>query len=387
MKDAAVDKKKVETKKKKDEEELAALEKEEAEKEDLRRAREVPTEGSRGSLHRDLLHSSVASDVRARVLLLRAILLSCSVLDAQPRVRFAWAGVLRSARALQTRVRVAVLAAGITRAAVSLALHSRHVLAVALQGARQHCFHRPRRRRQVHDRWPDSLPHGARPGGPPRALPPVVVSWLACRTSPFRRLPLSPSARRIRHLAPAQTHSQRPARSACCRCRPIPPQGAVDDRLIQKYEREAKEKNRESWYMAYIMDTNEEERAKARRVSSGDLLVSGRTPLVSRGDAALPEGAELRAQLGRLRRPSRRARLGSSSRVPSDRSRFSACTPLANAGQDCRGGQGALRDRQEAVHDPRRPRPQGAAARGLSASLGDAHVVPGRDTLWKQYCS
>lgn len=42
-------------------------------------------------------------------------------------------------------------------------------------------------------------------------------------------------------------------------------QGAVDDRLIQKYEREAKEKNRESWYMAYIMDTNEEERAKARR--------------------------------------------------------------------------------------------------------------------------
>jgi peptide chain release factor subunit 3 len=36
----------------------------------------------------------------------------------------------------------------------------------------------------------------------------------------------------------------------------------VDERTIQKYEREAKEKNRESWYMAYIMDTNEEERAK-----------------------------------------------------------------------------------------------------------------------------
>lgn len=29
-----------------------------------------------------------------------------------------------------------------------------------------------------------------------------------------------------------------------------------------RYEREAKDKNRESWYMAYIMDTNEEERAK-----------------------------------------------------------------------------------------------------------------------------
>lgn len=39
--------------------------------------------------------------------------------------------------------------------------------------------------------------------------------------------------------------------------------GGVDDRTIEKYEREAKDNNRESWYMAYIMDTNEEERAKA----------------------------------------------------------------------------------------------------------------------------
>jgi peptide chain release factor subunit 3 len=36
----------------------------------------------------------------------------------------------------------------------------------------------------------------------------------------------------------------------------------VDKRTIEKYEREAKDKNRESWYMAYIMDTNEEERTK-----------------------------------------------------------------------------------------------------------------------------
>jgi hypothetical protein len=36
----------------------------------------------------------------------------------------------------------------------------------------------------------------------------------------------------------------------------------VDKRTIEKYEREAKDKNRESWYMAYIMDTNEEERVK-----------------------------------------------------------------------------------------------------------------------------
>ena len=43
--------------------------------------------------------------------------------------------------------------------------------------------------------------------------------------------------------------------------------GGVDDRTIEKYEREAKDKNRESWYMAYIMDTNEEERAKVRAPS------------------------------------------------------------------------------------------------------------------------
>ena len=45
--------------------------------------------------------------------------------------------------------------------------------------------------------------------------------------------------------------------------------GMVDDRTIQKYEAEAKEKNRESWYMAYIMDTNEEERAKGKTVEVG----------------------------------------------------------------------------------------------------------------------
>lgn len=43
----------------------------------------------------------------------------------------------------------------------------------------------------------------------------------------------------------------------------------VDERTIQKYEKEAKEKNRESWYMAYIMDTNEEERVKGKTVEVG----------------------------------------------------------------------------------------------------------------------
>ncbi len=45
--------------------------------------------------------------------------------------------------------------------------------------------------------------------------------------------------------------------------------GTVDERVIQRYEREAKEKNRESWYLAYVMDTNEEERAKGKTVEVG----------------------------------------------------------------------------------------------------------------------
>ena len=45
--------------------------------------------------------------------------------------------------------------------------------------------------------------------------------------------------------------------------------GQVDQRTIQKYEKEAKEKNRESWYLAYIMDTNEEERTKGITVEVG----------------------------------------------------------------------------------------------------------------------
>jgi peptide chain release factor subunit 3 len=38
--------------------------------------------------------------------------------------------------------------------------------------------------------------------------------------------------------------------------------GMVDQRLIEKYEKEAIEKNRGSWFLAYIMDTNDEERTK-----------------------------------------------------------------------------------------------------------------------------
>jgi hypothetical protein len=52
--------------------------------------------------------------------------------------------------------------------------------------------------------------------------------------------------------AHAHAHALALARSthadALC-CAVARPQGSVDERLIQKYEREAKEKNRESWYM------------------------------------------------------------------------------------------------------------------------------------------
>lgn len=43
----------------------------------------------------------------------------------------------------------------------------------------------------------------------------------------------------------------------------------VDKRTIEKYEAEAKERNRESWFLAFIMDTNEEERAKGITVEVG----------------------------------------------------------------------------------------------------------------------
>jgi peptide chain release factor subunit 3 len=45
--------------------------------------------------------------------------------------------------------------------------------------------------------------------------------------------------------------------------------GCVDDRAIEKYQKEAKDKNRESWFLAYIMDTSEEEKAKGKTVEVG----------------------------------------------------------------------------------------------------------------------
>ncbi|CAJ0961974.1 unnamed protein product, partial [Mesorhabditis belari] len=45
--------------------------------------------------------------------------------------------------------------------------------------------------------------------------------------------------------------------------------GMVDKRTLEKYERDAKEKGRESWYLSWCMDTNEEERDKGKTVECG----------------------------------------------------------------------------------------------------------------------
>lgn len=45
--------------------------------------------------------------------------------------------------------------------------------------------------------------------------------------------------------------------------------GCVDERAVEKYQKEAKDKNRESWFLAYIMDTNEEEKEKGKTVEVG----------------------------------------------------------------------------------------------------------------------
>ncbi|CAG8505755.1 544_t:CDS:10 [Paraglomus occultum] len=45
--------------------------------------------------------------------------------------------------------------------------------------------------------------------------------------------------------------------------------GMVDQRTMEKYEKEAKEQGRESWYLSWALDTNKEERAKGKTVECG----------------------------------------------------------------------------------------------------------------------
>lgn len=38
--------------------------------------------------------------------------------------------------------------------------------------------------------------------------------------------------------------------------------GMIDKRTLEKYEKDAKEAGRDSWYLSWALDTNAEERAK-----------------------------------------------------------------------------------------------------------------------------
>jgi peptide chain release factor subunit 3 len=47
--------------------------------------------------------------------------------------------------------------------------------------------------------------------------------------------------------------------------------GMVDKRTLEKYEREAREKSRESWYLSWALDTNQEgESYESAVVTSND---------------------------------------------------------------------------------------------------------------------
>jgi peptide chain release factor subunit 3 len=48
--------------------------------------------------------------------------------------------------------------------------------------------------------------------------------------------------------------------------------GVVDKRTIEKYQQEAKETGRDSWWLAYVMDDSKEEKAKGKTVEVGRAL-------------------------------------------------------------------------------------------------------------------
>lgn len=45
--------------------------------------------------------------------------------------------------------------------------------------------------------------------------------------------------------------------------------GVIDDRTIQKFKEEAKNKGRDSWWLAYVMDVSDDEKAKGKTVEVG----------------------------------------------------------------------------------------------------------------------
>ena len=49
--------------------------------------------------------------------------------------------------------------------------------------------------------------------------------------------------------------------------------GIVDERTIEKFKKEAKEKGRDSWWLAYVMDSSDEEKAKGKTVEMGRAVI------------------------------------------------------------------------------------------------------------------
>lgn len=47
----------------------------------------------------------------------------------------------------------------------------------------------------------------------------------------------------------------------------------IDKRTLEKYEKDAKEAGRDSWYLSWALDTNAEERAKVGAVETGSGLL------------------------------------------------------------------------------------------------------------------
>jgi len=45
--------------------------------------------------------------------------------------------------------------------------------------------------------------------------------------------------------------------------------GVVDARTIEKYKAEARDKGRDSWWLAYVMDVSDDEKAKGKTVEVG----------------------------------------------------------------------------------------------------------------------
>ena len=45
--------------------------------------------------------------------------------------------------------------------------------------------------------------------------------------------------------------------------------GVVDPRTVEKFKQEAKEKGRDSWWLAYVMDVSDEEKSKGKTVEVG----------------------------------------------------------------------------------------------------------------------